>query len=505
MPATATDEQKHRLDAAVADADDRRIAMLSSLTGKQQLSYSLAHLHNQRAASVDRLERASRNVVHAFLSRVRNVQTGESAATGGTTSLTSLANAAQWISAAFESGALAKESEGTVTTLRVGGYGVYSWLAPHSQRPCAISNPYCDTAKEMFLRGLSGSISIDNSSPDQTTTQPTQANFTPNPVLSFLGTGGRITSASARMQFLQRVTPATEAEIADWRERLKPVEAAARDFNLSVQVFADRLNAIPDDAFQLWGRQVRSDAASLARPEFEQKYRTDIEAFYAAHPALLGTLDQLHQTRTTFHQKLSEALSESLLKPAATFEYVYASPSGQQSTSGIRFVIDKKIYHASAGGVASDDVARDHNATITANASFNWYNEIPQGITTGRVRDAQVSAQLERAIGPATRKLRSSAALSAYYQYQINPAILTFDQNAVTPGPSQIPIPNPAAAALDSKGHIGIIQGKLTLRLTDSISIPLAVSWANRTELIKASTIKGQFGINIDFGSLLGK
>ncbi|MBL8219487.1 MAG: hypothetical protein JNL62_09660, partial [Bryobacterales bacterium] len=190
MPSTTTDEQKRKLDEAVADAAERRDNMLASLTGKDQLSYSLAHLQHQRtSALVARQERADRNVALAFLTRLRNVQAGESAATGGTTALTAMANATQWISAAFESGALAKESKGTVTTIRVGGYGVYSWLYPHGQRSCAISNPYCDSSKEMWLRGLSGSISIDNSSPDQSTTQPTQANFTPNPVLSFLGTG----------------------------------------------------------------------------------------------------------------------------------------------------------------------------------------------------------------------------------------------------------------------------------------------------------------------------
>lgn len=488
--------------AAIAAARDQHDAMISSLTAKDQLAISLAHYFTIKAASIAQLERSDRALVRSFLTRRRNLQAGESAATGGSTALTSLANATEWISAAFESGALAKESKGTVTTLRVSGYGVYSWLAPQHERPCALSNPYCDSTQETLLRGLSGSVSIDNSTPSQTTTQPAQSNVTPSPVLRFLGSGGRITSATARLQFLQRVTPATKTEIDEWRKNLKSVEAEAGNFSLALQTIEKKIKS---DAFAGWRKKVRTNAESLNQPEFERQYARDIETFFNANKTDLGDLDQLQKARSLFHSKLASALSASIFKPAATLEYVYASPAGQQSTSGIRFVIDKKVFAAPAGGDASNDVDNDHNGTVTANVALNWYNDIPQGITTGRMRDVQISGQFERAIGPATRKLRSSVSFAGYYQYQVNPAILTFDQNAVTPGPSQIPIPQPAAAALDSKGHIGIVQGKLTLRLTDSISIPLAVSWANRTELIKASTVKGQFGINIDLGSLLAK
>lgn len=502
LSAAASDAERKKYLAAVDEAEEYRDAALRSLVGKDQLAISLAHLHAQKAASIARLTQNSHRTVAAFFSRRRNVQSGESAATGGSTSLTSLTNVTEWVSAAFESGALARESSGTITTLRFSGYGIYAWLSPQNERPCAISNPVCDTRTEMHLRGLSGSVSIDNSTPGQNVSQPTQSNVTPAPIVNLLRGGGKIASANARFQWLQRVTPGTEAEIADWRQRLKKVEPEAADFTLMLDKFSRKLNS-ESDVFDGWRKRVRGAIGEPDPKEFERQYAVILTDLYAAQSSLLETLQPLEDARMAFQRKLAKELGEALLKPALALEYVYAGPSGAQSTSGLRFLADTKLFRTSVGG--ADDVDKDNSGTLTANASLNWYNDIPTGIKSGRMRDVQISAQFERAIGSVERKLRSSVSAAVYYQYQVNPAILTFNQNAVTPGPSGIAIPQPAAAALDSKGHIGIVQGKLTLRLTDAISIPLAVSWANRTELIKASTVRGQFGLNIDLGTLLNK
>jgi hypothetical protein len=46
-------------------------------------------------------------------------------------------------------------------------------------------------------------------------------------------------------------------------------------------------------------------------------------------------------------------------------------------------------------------------------------------------------------------------------------------------------------------------QLKLTIPLFDGISLPLSVSVANRSELIKEKTVKGRFGFTFDLTKLM--
>ncbi|MCP5114675.1 MAG: hypothetical protein GY953_27925, partial [bacterium] len=76
-------------------------------------------------------------------------------------------------------------------------------------------------------------------------------------------------------------------------------------------------------------------------------------------------------------------------------------------------------------------------------------------------------------------------------------------QDTQVPGLS-IPLPGAAAEVLDTKGSIWIAQAKLSFPIGKSgVSIPLSVSWANRTELIKANEVRGQFGFTFNLDQIL--
>ena len=59
---------------------------------------------------------------------------------------------------------------------------------------------------------------------------------------------------------------------------------------------------------------------------------------------------------------------------------------------------------------------------------------------------------------------------------------------------------------LGSKGFLGILQAKVTINGKSGINIPIAVSWANKTDLLSANDVRGQVGISDDFvlGQLFG-
>lgn len=51
--------------------------------------------------------------------------------------------------------------------------------------------------------------------------------------------------------------------------------------------------------------------------------------------------------------------------------------------------------------------------------------------------------------------------------------------------------------------RIARAQAKWEFPITRGVSIPISVTWANRTELIDEREIRGTFGISYDFSSLL--
>ena len=46
-------------------------------------------------------------------------------------------------------------------------------------------------------------------------------------------------------------------------------------------------------------------------------------------------------------------------------------------------------------------------------------------------------------------------------------------------------------------------QAKLEFLLPKGVSIPISVTWANRTDLIKEKIVRGHIGISFDAASLL--
>jgi hypothetical protein len=81
--------------------------------------------------------------------------------------------------------------------------------------------------------------------------------------------------------------------------------------------------------------------------------------------------------------------------------------------------------------------------------------------------------------------------------------VLNIGPGNLLPGTS-IELPSDAAVLLGPKGHMAVLQAKVTLKLGASgVKMPLAISWSNRTELLKANDVRGQVGLTYDFDFLL--
>jgi len=83
-------------------------------------------------------------------------------------------------------------------------------------------------------------------------------------------------------------------------------------------------------------------------------------------------------------------------------------------------------------------------------------------------------------------------------------ALITIGPGNVAPD-SGIVLPGTAAKLLGTKGHIGVVQGKLTIPINGVLKIPISVTWSNRTELIKEKDLRGQVGLTLDLDSIFKK
>lgn len=127
----------------------------------------------------------------------------------------------------------------------------------------------------------------------------------------------------------------------------------------------------------------------------------------------------------------------------------------------------------------------------TANASFTWFQGLPAGSKSGRIRDAQASAQLDiplneiRQIGKPTISI--SGLFLSLFEEPLGQQVLV----------NTVPV--------SRRGNIGLVQGKLTIPTKSAVSIPVSVTWASRTELIRESDVRGNIGISLDLDKLFAK
>jgi hypothetical protein len=126
---------------------------------------------------------------------------------------------------------------------------------------------------------------------------------------------------------------------------------------------------------------------------------------------------------------------------------------------------------------------------VTGNVSVSLFDEKREGMSSA-LRDVRLGVEGKfklRSLNGYGRPTLSFAGLYAYlHQSPLGLGITTF--NGVN---------------LTEKGHIGVFQTKLEFPAANNgVRIPLSLTVANRTELIKESDVRGQIGVSFNLDSL---
>lgn len=478
-------------------------------------------------------------------------QVGSGPSTSGSTSLTVKGSAPTILGLAVENGALVQSVSGTTVTFRGNPLGIYNALA---NKGFVQSYDESDqSAFTRFLRSLSFSVSFDTSRGNDTSTTDMGGMPAPN---IFTADKEQLSAFSLRYEIYNKRDPRHRDYKRDWEIFVD--SSSTREFTVAASTMIDALlERIPEGTITIGQKTIlitfgtsitgqdtiktgdnvcllyKPDArgrisapsafapidsadpgpgllrecgvitgftpapTELYRfkdPVLQQWYQATQLAVRSASPAQVdsvlrerlnsipveGLTSQGSEAIADLSVKLKTYLDarQMILDKIAkggivTFEYTNTRQVNAPNLSNFRFVAEK-----GAGG----------SFDATANGSLTIFDKIPAGMTK-RIRDFQFAGQLDAAFGKAEDVGKIVLSFAGKYQRLL--------EDAMTPD---------GMMAMDTKGDIAVGQLKLTVPIKGTgFKIPISVTFANRTELIKEKEVRGNIGITFDLDALFAR
>jgi len=241
-----------------------------------------------------------------------------------------------------------------------------------------------------------------------------------------------------------------------------------------------------------------------------QKLKTII----AADPAAQAAVDQAAQALQTYSGARNNLIGNIMKSTIISAEYNLIKQSNQPlanagskttvTTAGaipvlsnFNLIIETPFFRVKSGDCGTDlkpdDPAAKCNinySQFTANLSTTIFDSIPTGSVSGRIRDYQLSGQLDIPTGI----------------IPTNVGEVTGTVSGLFLSLLQQPLGQPVqvnGVDVNTKGNIGLFQAKLSLKLSKSgVEIPISFTYATRTQLIKESDVRGNIGVTFNLDNL---
>jgi hypothetical protein len=416
----------------------------------------------------------------------QNIQNGGTSLSTAATSLVSKAMSSI-LGVAEEAGAISSSSSGSATTLTANIPQFFTDLGAPQGRCYVLSNS-CSFGGAL-IRGASASVSLNTSK----STVPGQTNLS---IATLQGITGVQNPVFSNFMFQENLHGRKKAGItqAEFQQTIGNIADNMSDNLLA----ADNEIQAQFIALPAYQTRLKSCILSLQQSDaivdvrLKELLDACVNSFVdvaAAIPGINDKVTKFMQAETAYDVARDTALLHLFYRNTYSFEYDLTNNLNQPLQSTF-----KAIYgYSSKSGIFQ----------TTANGSMTVYNSL-EGSSLSRVRNAQGAIQLDYA--PFTKpKLQAALSAGYYFQYMVANGLVNLPSTAFAPG-TTIALPSNASVLLNTTGPIHIGQGKLTLSIKGTnIKIPLAVTGASRTDLIKANKVSGNFGISYDFSSLLSK
>lgn len=407
----------------------------------------------------------------SFISEAEQARTDKQVGGGpgnsGTTSLVSKGGVPWAFGWAVENGAATESTNDTTITFRVNPAGALKVLSKKGFLTGyreAVNDPALN-----FLRKTSIGLSFDTSRGDQPGT--------------FTGKKQQLSALSFRYEVVNERDPRNKRYQKDWEDFVAKQGVA----------FAQQMWAVTMATEQVVGQEMRfKDPALQAWMEATSKIVKNADAntmddFVAVLNKQMDLLpvnlvsDETTQAITDFakgFEAYTLAKKELLDKIAKgrliTFEYTNRREVNAPDTSNFNFIAE--------GGTG-------RRIDFTANASLTMFNQKPVGLNIKRIRDFQFAGQVDVPLGDVGGIGQPVFSFAGRYERLV--------ENASTQAGTIVP---------NTKGDIAYGQLKLTIPIKNTgFSLPISMTFANRTELIKEKDIRGNFGFTFDLDKILAK
>ena len=402
----------------------------------------------------------------------------------GSTSLVSKGSVPGILGFAVENGALTQTTSSTTVTLRGNLVG---WLDLLKNQAFILS--YQDGSGVVrALRRVSYSLTLNTDSGATAEPAPSgPAALTPQAIRAQLDrTTQQLAGYSVRMAIVDQRDPRTAANrasiatLADTQlvELLK-ANRAFDDFLNSAEYSEKWLQDAVD--------QLSDPTTPLALAQIQRILYQRLEALRLLMINRIdGFEDEVARNLLALnaYDKARRRLFETIRKrPLFAFEYVNAKTSDLPDSSTIRFIGEGQW---------------GSRVDLTANAAMTFQHAgtvpLPEPKDIGGQRDFQLAAQMDVPLGSLDKRVSAGTGIGApvvgvafLLQDLTDRAAVSFAGNTFT---------------ID-KGMIVAVQGKVTVSVKGSgVKIPLSISYANRTEMLKEKDVRGHIGVTFDMDVL---
>lgn len=419
---------------------------------------------------------------------------------GGTssTSLVSKVAVPAVIAAGIEYGGILRNTNAAVTTLRANLLGLANVVAGSNQFCSELNWAECGNSAR-WLRRLSGSVAFERAL-EGTTEEPDSV-----PVSELLSSNYRVNSWGFRVDLTGANNLDDPQYLKRWNKEIQSLGSSqeAEELTRTINDFFTGPAAETNEGasgnqdppgLALYIAWRNASYSQLQGTTDYQEFRTRLAERLDSLVVLLREqpgfdfetqLRGLHRAHVNYFSVRDELL-RTLHSHKASLEYTNERHDNEPTFSVIRFIYS----HQPTGAPV----------VLTLNVAGSVYGASVLESTTSRFRSFQIAGQLDRRLRALPNGGHVVLTLAGHYEWidEDAPTLLP----TMTPAPvTGTPLPDEAPTPVGLKGHIGIVQGKVTLPLGDAVSVPLSVTFANRTELIAESRVRGQIGLTLDLDS----
>jgi hypothetical protein len=400
-------------------------------------------------------------------------QMGTEPSTGGSTSLVVKGGAPAVLGFAVENGALTRNVDKTTVTFRGNPLGVYHALANHGFFQSALDDENDPITR--VLRKTSFAFSFD-------TSRGAQAGV-------FTATKQQLSAVSARIEFVNKRKPILY--LKEWNDFLSTKVLAFADTlrdSKPALVTTESSQELKwrDPALQQWYADTQAALAIAKTDEIESVLRSRLDKLPIADlsPATVAQLNGIEEKIGAYLKGRDEVLDKIAKGTLVTLEYTNKREVNAPDTSSFRFIAEK-------GTKGRVDFTFNASVTMFNNMAGlrNFVKLNPTLPQPRRFRDFQFAGQIDVPFGSVRDFGQFVFFAGGRYERLL--------ENASTDVGMILPM---------TKGDIANLQLGLKVPIKGSgIKIPISVTFANRTELVKEKTVRGNFGVTLDLDTLFAK